>query len=192
MPTILCAPSGKTKSIVSAKNVPLPTEVRPTMKPPNTPIVTAAIRSRHTMSKRSSSPTTFFLTKLFSTRPVAPKSSAPPRTYPITEVAPSPYLSVRRVPSATPSSENGALPINIQPESRACTVPRLRCRIAPTVLKIAPWRMSVPTASVGWKPNRMTRIGVISDPPPIPVIPTRVPISRPVRTNCQVTVSYER
>src|SRR5262245_23456142 len=46
--------------------------------------------------------------------------------------------------------------------------------------------MSVPTASVGLNPKTITRIGVISEPPPIPVIPTRTPISRPVRTNCQV------
>jgi hypothetical protein len=53
-------------------------------------------------------------------------------------------------------------------------------------LKIAPWRMSVPTASVGLNPKTITRIGVISEPPPMPVMPTSVPISRPVRTNCQV------
>jgi hypothetical protein len=103
-------------------------------------------------------------------------------------VALSPYLSVSRVPIATPSSDIGALPRNIQPDSCACTVPRLLCRIAPTVLKIAPWRMSVPTASVGLNPKTITRIGVINEPPPIPVMPTSVPISRPVRTNCQVMV----
>src|SRR5690348_9255392 len=77
--------------------------------------------------------------------------------------------------------------MNIQPESLLCTVPSCRCRTAPIVLKIAPWAMSVPTASVGLNPKRMTRLGVISDPPPVPVIPTRPPISRPVRTNCQDT-----
>src|SRR5580765_3262574 len=91
-----------------------------------------------------------------------------------------------RLATTTPSSEKGALPRNIQPESWWWTVPSRRCRIAPTVLKMAPWRMSVPTASVGWKPKTMTRIGVIREPPPIPVIPTSTPISRPVRTNCQV------
>jgi hypothetical protein len=64
--------------------------------------------------------------------------------------------------------------------------------MAPTVLKIAPWRMSVPTASVGLKPKTITRIGVISDPPPMPVMPTRAPMSNPVRTNCQVIGFYER
>jgi len=45
---------------------------------------------------------------------------------------------------------------------------------------------SVPTARVGLKPKKMISIGVISEPPPIPVIPTRAPIRRPVRTNCQL------
>src|SRR5581483_9095053 len=96
------------------------------------------------------------------------------------------WCCLRCVPSATPPIEAGALPTSIHPESRACTVPSCRCLIAPTVLKIAPWRMSVPTASVGLNPKTITRIGVISEPPPMPVIPTRAPISRPVRTNCQV------
>ena len=34
VPTIFAAVSGKTSSITSAKNVPLPTDVRPTTKPP--------------------------------------------------------------------------------------------------------------------------------------------------------------
>ena len=46
--------------------------------------------------------------------------------------------------------------------------------------------MSVPTAYVGWKPKTITRIGVINEPPPIPVRPTIEPISRPVSVNCQV------
>src|SRR5919199_3800824 len=92
-----------------------------------------------------------------------------------------------QVATATPSSDIGPEPRNIQKVSRACTVPSRRCRIAPNVLKIAPWRMSVPTAYVGLKPKRMTRIGVRSAPPPMPVRPTRAPISNPVSVNCQVT-----
>src|SRR5579859_6310286 len=81
----------------------------------------------------------------------------------------------------------GALPSNIQPLRRAWTVPRWRCRSPPTVLKIAPCRMSVPIATVGSKPRTMTRMGVISEPPPMPIRPTSVPISRPVSVSCQVT-----
>src|SRR5216117_2985580 len=89
----------------------------------------------------------------------------------------------------TPASDSGPEPRNIHSVSRACTVPSWRWRIAPKLLKIAPWRMSVPTAYVGLKPKRITRIGVISEPPPMPVRPTIEPISRPVSVNCQVTLT---
>jgi hypothetical protein len=46
--------------------------------------------------------------------------------------------------------------------------------------------MSVPTASVGWKPKKRISIGVSSDPPPIAVSPTSAPINRPVIVSCQV------
>ena len=88
--------------------------------------------------------------------------------------------------TSTPASESGPEPANIQSVKWACTVPSRRCRIAPNVLKIAPWKMSVPTAYVGWKPKKMTRIGVSSEPPPIPVSPTMEPSRRPVSVNCQV------
>jgi hypothetical protein len=39
--------------------------------------------------------------------------------------------------------------------------------------------MSVPIAVVGGTPNRKTRSGVMSDPPPIPGIPTRSPVKSP-------------
>jgi hypothetical protein len=39
--------------------------------------------------------------------------------------------------------------------------------------------MSVPIAVVGGTPNRKTSSGVISDPPPIPVIPTSRPVKSP-------------
>src|SRR5438270_9560110 len=46
--------------------------------------------------------------------------------------------------------------------------------------------MSVPTATFALKPKSRMRIGVIRDPPPMPVSPTRTPIKRPVSVNCQV------
>src|SRR5256886_2447703 len=94
-----------------------------------------------------------------------------------------------QVAVTTPSSDIGPEPRNIQNVSRAWTVPSRRCRIAPKLLKTAPWRMSVPTASVGLKPKTITRIGVSSEPPPMPVIPTRAPIRKPLSVNCQVTDS---
>ena len=79
----------------------------------------------------------------------------------------------------TPTSDSGAEPASIQSASRACTVPSIRCRAAPNDLKIAPWRMSVPTATFASKLNSRIRIGVISEPPPMPVMPTSTPTSRP-------------
>src|SRR6185369_1597925 len=38
---------------------------------------------------------------------------------------------------------------------------------------------SVPTAATGATPNASTRIGVISEPPPTPVIPTNAPTPKP-------------
>src|SRR5262245_19325823 len=43
--------------------------------------------------------------------------------------------------------------------------------------------MSDPIAVVGAVPNSRIRIGVISDPPPMPVIPTRRPIPKPATTS---------
>src|SRR5919201_5197108 len=104
----------------------------------------------------------------------------------------SPYRCLIKMAAPTPASESGPDPANIQSVSRACTVPSRRCRTAPNVLKIAPWKMSVPTAYVGLKPKRITRIGVIKEPPPIPVSPTSAPSSSPVSVNCQVIGSGSR
>src|SRR6187455_2831883 len=42
--------------------------------------------------------------------------------------------------------------------------------------------MSVPIAVVGWIPKIRISSGVISDPPPMPVIPTSTPMPNPKRT----------
>ena len=47
--------------------------------------------------------------------------------------------------------------------------------------------MSVPTATFALNPKSRIRIGVIRLPPPIPVIPTRIPTPSPASENCQVT-----
>ena len=85
----------------------------------------------------------------------------------------------------TPTSENGADPSSIQSVSRAWTVPSCLCRAAPNDLKIAPCRMSVPIATVGLKPKKKTSIGVIREPPPIPVMPTSTPMSSPASDSFQ-------
>ena len=75
--------------------------------------------------------------------------------------------------------------MSIQPARRARTFPIRRCWTALTVLNAAPCAMSVPIAVAGGTPNRNTRIGVISEPPPIPVIPTSRPVRSPTSANFQ-------
>ena len=45
----------------------------------------------------------------------------------------------------------------------------------------------MPIATVGLNPNRNTSIGVINEPPPIPVMPTSRPISSPASESFQST-----
>src|SRR5262245_38327494 len=87
----------------------------------------------------------------------------------------------------TPTSASGAEPASIQSARCTWTVPSIRCRTAPKDLKIAPWRMSVPTATLASKLKSRIRIGVISEPPPMPVMPTSTPTSSPASENSQVT-----
>jgi hypothetical protein len=49
----------------------------------------------------------------------------------------------------------------------------------PVALVAAAYSRSVPTAVAGWTLNSRTRMGVISEPPPTPVRPTRKPTNRP-------------
>ena len=115
-------------------------------------------------------------------KPVPPRISAPPTIFCSSPMLLSPIL----FESSTPTSESGIEPRNIQQASRACTVPSIRCRTAPNDLKTAPCRMSVPTATFALKPKSRIRIGVIRLPPPMPVMPTRIPTKRPASVNCQV------
>ena len=117
--------------------------------------------------------------------PAAPKRSAAPSTWPITLSTSSPYRSVIFSDTQTPRRDIGTEPMSIQPARRARTFPMRRCWTAPTDLNTAPWAMSVPIAVEGEIPNRKMRIGVMSDPPPMPVIPTRIPVKRPASTNSQ-------
>ena len=50
----------------------------------------------------------------------------------------------------------------------------------------------MPIATVGLKPKRKTSIGVISEPPPIPVIPTSTPMKSPASESFQSTAALYR
>ncbi|MNY53371.1 hypothetical protein D3C86_1891220 [compost metagenome] len=53
---------------------------------------------------------------------------------------------------------------------------------------MAAYRRSVPTAVAGLTPNH-SRIGVINEPPPTPVMPTMKPTTKPATTNPKLTNS---
>ncbi len=91
VPTIFAAVSGNATIITSPKNVPLPTEVSPTTKPPEAPRATAMILSRRASRKGSSVATTPRLMNVFATNPSAPRTSAPPISCARTSFRPEPY-----------------------------------------------------------------------------------------------------
>src|SRR5215207_5317928 len=79
----------------------------------------------------------------------------------------------------TPAIAPGTLPSASHVETPRSTVPAPRCRQPPTVLVSAPYAMSVPTATCGCVPMKISSSGVISEPPPIPVSPTSTPTPTP-------------
>ena len=180
MPTIRLAESGKSSSIARPKKVPDPTDVSPTTKPNTAPITIAATLSwrRRWNSALIECPRM----NVFARKPKPPMISVAPTILVIVDcVPPENELAI-----CTPTSDIGAEPTSIHIASGTCTFPSWRWRTAPNDLKTAPCRMSVPTAVFGSKPKSRISIGVISEPPPIPVMPTSTPISRPARLNCQV------
>ena len=62
------------------------------------------------------------------------------------------------------------------------TVPRRRWVKVPAVLVIEANARSVPTATDGGTPNSKVSSGVISEPPPTPVMPTSKPTAKPETT----------
>src|SRR3954469_21837637 len=79
----------------------------------------------------------------------------------------------------TPTTEPGTLPPASHFDSVRSTWPARHTRQPPSVLVIAPYARSVPIATVGLMPATMMSSGVISEPPPIPVSPMRMPTPSP-------------
>src|SRR5512137_1536821 len=67
-------------------------------------------------------------------------------------------------------------------------VPCRPCIAAPNALVTEANSRSVPTASPGATPKSITRIGVISAPPPMPVSPTTKPTPAPARLYSQPSI----
>ena len=76
----------------------------------------------------------------------------------------------------------GTLPAARRATIGHCTVWFAPCTAVPTALVIEAYSRSVPTAAAGGTPNTRTRIGVTSEPPPMPVWPTNRPTKKPVTT----------
>jgi hypothetical protein len=62
---------------------------------------------------------------------------------------------------------------------RPATLPFLEWMAVPAVFVVAAKSRSVPTAVSGWTPKSSISNGVIREPPPIPVRPTRAPTTKP-------------
>src|SRR4029079_1785293 len=82
----------------------------------------------------------------------------------------------------TPAIAIGTLPTASQRAIPRCTVWCLRWRPAPAGFVIGAEHMSVPTAVTGWTPKARIKRGVISDPPPMPVMPISMPMPKPNTT----------
>ena len=63
--------------------------------------------------------------------------------------------------------------------TRQSTLPFLEWMAVPAVFVVAAKSRSVPTAVSGWTPKSSISNGVIREPPPIPVRPTRAPTTKP-------------
>ena len=89
VPTTFDERSGNSTSSESPKKTPEPTDVRPTMKPPPSPISTAAMRSRRVRMNGPSGASRKCM-RFFATSPAAPITSATPSTRAWADCAPSP------------------------------------------------------------------------------------------------------
>ncbi len=77
----------------------------------------------------------------------------------------------------TPDAAAGMEPMANQRTSSHRTVLRRMCTPLPIGFMIMAATRSLDTAALGLIPNRSTRIGVMSAPPPMPVSPTVNPTS---------------
>ena len=81
-----------------------------------------------------------------------------------------------------PPNALGTEPRTIQPTRARLTVPFLKCTVAPIGRITTAATRSLEIAAEGVTPNSRISIGVISAPPPAPVMPTRNPMIALPRT----------
>ncbi len=73
----------------------------------------------------------------------------------------------------------GMLPLASRITAGQWMLRAMLCTMLPPVLVAAAYSRSVPTAVEGWMPNSRINNGVISEPPPTPVMPTKRPTPKP-------------
>src|SRR3954469_4538610 len=157
-------------------SAPLPTDVRPSTSPSTRPIDTAPAFERAVSGTSARS---------FGARANSARASTASETTmraPATSASTTVTSRFSRSSSATPAMEPGTLPNAIHFDTPRSTVPLRRWRQPPTVFVIAPYARSVPMATTGWTPTTRIRSGVMSEPPPMPVSPIRMPTPRPKKT----------
>ena len=162
--------------------MPDPADVIPSTNPTDPPSAAATILSFVLMTNaRRSRASASVITSTRSRTTVPVSSSAVPIAISMNVSNPLPHASRSLSSSQTPSSAPGHEPIASHSAMRGNTVPLRKCCQPPTVLVTAAYARSVPTATTGLMPNTRMSSGVISEPPPMPVIPTRMPTPRPKR-----------
>ena len=164
----------------SAPTAPAPTEEIDTITPRPAPTSTVA-RAIVASSTRSMRVRNFSMTSLRKMREVAVNNSAKhnteltrPRAAPVDRSSCQSTSNVSRLAGMLPAASRitaGQWMVRAQPWTTT-----------PPLLVAAAYNRSVPTAVDGCTPNNKIRIGVISDPPPTPVRPTRRPTLKPEAT----------
>src|SRR6476659_5243108 len=170
VPTTLLAESGKSVTNVMPKKTPDPTDVRPRMNPKMTPMITAYVLWRVVSSPSVGSFEASHRPRIETNVRMATGSHA--LTLPKT-------LYSMNVPMKAAGTE----PVAIQSASSRFTFLSWWWRAAPNAFVIAAYTRSVPTAVLAGMPKTEIRIGVMSDPAPIPVNPTRMPTPSPAATS---------
>ena len=165
---------------------PEPTEVMPTIKPPTIPMATVGTGFSRKGSASGIWPATIIASRcrawrswmmLFTTIDVAATIKATPRASFNRSCTTAPVPNLFRM--STPTNADGIEPTQSQRTSVQLTVPRRTWTPPPIGFMTIAATRSLDTAARGWTLNRMTRMGVIRAPPPIPVRPTVKPTISP-------------
>ena len=178
VPTITGSRSrGYSSSNAVTPSAPAPTDVIVTRSPSANPVATVMVIWPCGETRSSFGPNTA-TRRVRKNSDIAvmismmPSVTATQRIWPV-----DPVSSWERI--TKPSAVPGKLPLANRRTIRQFTVPLSPCTMVPTLFVADAYSRSVPTAVAGWMPNTNISNGVINDPPPTPVCPTRRPTSRP-------------